>query len=51
MTRNGRIVQNVLATYGRSLYALVLALFTAWWALQALGQVAYGLLLSRAVVG
>ena len=44
MTRNGRIVLNVLATYGRSLYALVLGLFTARWALQALGEVDYGLM-------
>ena len=44
MTANARIVLNILATYGRSLYALVLGLFTARWALQALGQVDYGLM-------
>ncbi len=44
MTPNARIVLNILATYGRSLYALVLGLFTARWALQALGQVDYGLM-------
>ena len=44
MTPNARIVLNILATYGRSLYALVLGLFTARWALQALGHVDYGLM-------
>ena len=44
MTQNRRIVLNIVATYGRSLYALVLGLFTARWALQALGQVDYGLM-------
>ncbi len=43
MTANRRIALNVVATYGRSLYAMVLGLFTARWALQALGQVDYGL--------
>lgn len=43
MTANRRIALNVVATYGRSLYAMVLGLFTARWALQVLGQVDYGL--------
>lgn len=38
MTANRRIALNVVATYGRSLYAMVLGLFTARWALQALGS-------------
>lgn len=44
MTGNARIVLNIVATYGRSLYALAVGLFTARWALQALGQVDYGLM-------
>ena len=44
MSPSKRIFLNVVATYGRSLYALVLGLFTARWALLALGQVDYGLL-------
>lgn len=43
MTENKRIIWNIIATYGRSLYALVLGLFTARWALNALGVVDYGL--------
>lgn len=43
MTANRRIALNIIATYGRSLYALILGLFTARWALQALGHVDYGL--------
>lgn len=43
MTQNRRIALNILATYGRSLYALALGLFTARWALEALGTVDYGL--------
>lgn len=43
MTANKRIALNVIASYGRSLYALLLGLFTARWALYALGQVDYGL--------
>lgn len=43
MSPNRRIFLNIVATYGRSLYALVLGLFTARWALKALGQVDYGL--------
>lgn len=43
MTANRRIFLNIIATYARSLYALVLGLFTARWALAALGQVDFGL--------
>lgn len=43
MSPNRRMFLNIIATYGRSLYALVLGLFTARWALMALGQTDYGL--------
>lgn len=43
MTANKRIFLNIVATYGRSLYALAVGLFTARWALQALGKTDYGL--------
>lgn len=43
MTANKRIFLNVVATYGRSLYALFCGLFTIRWVLQALGPVDYGL--------
>ena len=43
MSPNRRIFLNIVATYGRSLYALVLGLFTGRWVLMALGQVDYGL--------
>lgn len=43
MTERKRILLNVLATYGRSLYALVLGLFSGRWALMALGEVDYGI--------
>lgn len=43
MTPNRRIFLNIIATYGRSLYALALGLFTGRWVLMALGQVDYGL--------
>ena len=43
MTQNRRILLNIVATYGRSVYALVLGLFTTRWALEALGQVDFGL--------
>jgi hypothetical protein len=43
MTPNRRIFLNIIATYGRSLYALVCGLFTARWVLEALGQVDFGL--------
>ena len=43
MTENRRIFWNIVATYGRSLYSLAIGLFTARWALNALGVVDYGL--------
>ena len=43
MAGNLRIVFNVFATYGRSLYSLLLGLFTARWVLLTLGRVDYGL--------
>ena len=44
MSPNRRIVLNVVATYGRSLYALVCGLITARWVLMTLGEVDYGLI-------
>ena len=44
MTQNRRIFWNVVATYGRSLYALACGLFTARWVLMTLGEVNYGLM-------
>ena len=44
MSPDARIALNVAATYGRNLYALAVGLFTARWALAALGQVDYGLM-------
>lgn len=43
MTENRRIALNIVATYGRSLFALVCGLFTSRWVLMALGQSDYGL--------
>ena len=43
MTQNRRIALNIVATYGRSLYALVCGLFTARWVLMALGHEDFGL--------
>lgn len=43
MSPNRRIVLNIVATYGRSLYALVIGLFCGRWTLMALGQEDYGL--------
>ena len=43
MTQNRRIVLNIVATYGRSVYALVCGIFTTRWVLLALGQSDYGL--------
>ncbi len=43
MTENRRITLNIIATYGRSLYALVCGLFTGRWVLMALGETDYGL--------
>lgn len=44
MSPNRRIVLNIVATYGRSLYALVIGLFCGRWTLMALGDVDYGLI-------
>jgi len=44
MTTNRRIALNAIATYGRSLYAMVLGVFSSRWILAALGEVDYGLL-------
>ena len=38
MTANRRIFLNIVATYGRSLYALVIGLFCGRWTLMALGE-------------
>ena len=37
MTANRRIFLNIIATYGRSLYALVIGLFCGRWTLMVLG--------------
>lgn len=44
MTENRRIFWNIVATYGRSLYALVIGIFCGRWSLMVLGEVNYGLL-------
>ena len=43
MTNPQRVVLNIVATYGKSLVALVCGLFTARWILEGLGSVGYGL--------
>ena len=43
MTANRRIFLNIVSTYGRSLYAMVLGIFTARWVLEALGETDFGL--------
>lgn len=43
MSPNRRILLNIIATYGRSLYSLLCGLFSARWVLLALGKVDYGL--------
>ena len=43
MSPGKRIFVNVIATYGRSLYALALGLFTSRWVLASLGEVDYGI--------
>ena len=43
MTANRRIFLNIVATYGRSLYALALGLISARWVLTSLGTIDYGL--------
>ena len=42
MTQNRRILLNIVATYGRSLYALVCGLFISRWVLAALGKTDFG---------
>ena len=41
MSPNRRILLNIVATYGRSLFALVIGHFCGSWTLQALGEVDY----------
>ena len=43
MTKTKRIILNIIATYGRSLFSTICGLFTARWVLEALGQEAFGL--------
>lgn len=43
MSPNKRIFVNIVATYGRSLFALICGLFSARWVLEALGQEDFGL--------
>ena len=43
MFGNKRIAMNFIATYGRSVYSLLLGLFSARWVLMALGQSDFGL--------
>ena len=43
MTPNRRIFLNIVATYGRSLYALVCGLFISRWVLAAVGKSEGGL--------
>ena len=43
MSPNRRIFLNIVATYGRSLYALLLGLFSARWVYITLGDTDYGL--------
>ena len=42
MSPNRRILLNIVATYGRSLYALVIGLFCGRWMLMAVGEVDMG---------
>ena len=42
MSPNHRIFLNIVATYGRSLYALVCGLFISRWVLAALGKSEFG---------
>lgn len=43
MTANSRILVNFLATYGRSVYSLILGLFCGRWMLEVLGESDFGL--------
>lgn len=44
MTQNKRIFWNIVATYGRSLYSLVIALCCCGWSYRILGEVDFGLM-------
>lgn len=44
MTENKKIILNVLATFGRSIYALIVGLLAGRWTLMALGEINYGLI-------
>lgn len=44
MTSGQRILVNALATYGRTLLAIFLGLFSSRWVLAALGEIDYGLM-------
>lgn len=50
MSPGKRIFLNVAATYGRSLYALVVGLFCARWVLMSLGEVGKELCFRNGVV-
>ena len=43
MSSNRRILLNIVATYGRSLYALAWGLFISRWVLAAVGKMDFGL--------
>lgn len=43
MSPNKRIFLNIIATYGRSLFALLCGVFTSRWVLEALGAESFGL--------
>lgn len=43
MSPNWRIFLNIVATYGRSLYALVCGLFISRWVLAASGKTDFGM--------
>lgn len=43
MTKDKRIVLNIIATYGRSLFSVACGLFTVRWVLMALGHTDFGL--------
>ena len=43
MTPKQRIALNIVATYGRSLYSLIIGLFVGRWVLMALGKTDFGL--------
>jgi O-antigen/teichoic acid export membrane protein len=43
MKQSTRIIANALAIYGRSVFSLVVTLFSARWVLEALGEIDFGL--------